>query len=279
MDLLVETNTQTYVLSNLGVFVKDVKASSPSIDISSTSINFKNGKLFSGATYGEKTITVTGSYYVEDAYADQEMQDKLNFLFARVEPFYISQMFRSGGQYDYERPGENTGSTLDNQQDPLTYHYRYKVLISDNIDYDFQGKSGAGLLTNISLEFKTVDIPYGMTLPEDEILTGARAIPYSGTADVSQLEWPFYFVLMSTQLQGNSFTFKVGDDVFTYTSDVAIKQGDVFELKGTSFLLNGLNVNDRTNIQYFKLRAQQESVIETDFIGEVELKNKIAFYV
>ncbi|GAK31995.1 phage tail protein [Weissella oryzae SG25] len=279
MDLLVETNNQTYVLSNTGVFVKDVKIGAPSIDISSNTINFKNGKLFSGATYSEKKITVSGSYYAENERMDQEMQDKLNFLFARTEPFYISQMFRSGGQYEYERPGQNTGSTLNNQDDPMPYHYRFKVLLSDNIDYDFQGKTGAGLLTNVSFEFKTVDIPFGMGQIENEILTDEGSIPYNGTADVSQLEWPFYFVLTSKQAQGKAFDFTVGTETFTYDGDVSIKAGDIFELRGTSFLLNGLNINDHTNIQYFMFKAQQENIIETNFIGDIELKNKIAFYV
>lgn len=279
MDLLIQTDTQTYELSKLGVLVKDIKAQSPTFETTRTAINFKNGKLFGGANYSEKKITVTGSYYADDEYADLEMQDKLNSLFATLKPFYISPMLRTSDMYDFERPGEKSGSPLKDVDDNLPYHYRYEVIIDGEIDYEFVGKSGAGLLSTFTVNFVTASLPFGVTLPEDETYTSGSTIPYNGTTAVSQLEWPFYFVLISTEAQETSFTFAIGDDVFSYKSDTVIKQGDVFELKGMSFLLNGLNINDKTNIQYFTFRPNEQIKISTDFKGEIELKNKVAFYV
>lgn len=281
MDLLIENDDLTVQLSALGVTVTDVKATNSSIDASREAVSYRNGRIFYGATYSEKKITITGYYYAEDEYDDQAFQDKLNGLLCSVEPYYISRMYLTTPLYSYERPGENKGFEIEKSEEHLPYIYRWRVVVDGNIDYEFQGRSEAGLLYALTINFITSDLPYGMTCPEDLDITSEKFIPYSGTAPCSQLEHPFVIELTSTSNQSSSFDFSLGNKKFTYTSDNPIKKGDVFELKGTSFLLNGLNINDKTNIEYFVLKPNNQAIIaiETTFQGQIKIINKVDFYL
>lgn len=281
MDLLVEKGNLTFQLSNMGVTVTDIQATNAQLESTRESISYRNGKIFYGAVCTEKTISVTGYYYAKDEFDDQLIQDNLNGLFVTNEPFYISRMYSTIPLYSYERPGQDKGFELQKSESQLPYKYHWKVLLSDAVGYSFQGRSNKGLLYQVTFSFITADIPYGMTQPEDIELKSGQYISYSGTADCSQLEYPFVLELTSTQAQGSSFSFAIDEQVFTYTSANAIKEGDVFELKGTSFLLNGLNINDKTNIQFFTLKSNNDNrmLLSTEFKGEILLKNKVEFYL
>lgn len=281
MDLLVEKEDLTVQLSEMGLIVRDVKAPLSKMVTTRNDISFKNGKLFYGAVNSEKEITVSASYYADDDYLDLLFQDKLNALLGSQEPFYITRMYSLGDQYSFERPGESTGFDMTNSSRQFSYHYRWRVILSDVISYDFQGKNGKGLLTNVTISFVTSDIPFGISIPEDIDLTGSSFISYLGTADCSQLEWPFYFELTATEDQSNDFELSVNDKTFKYIGDKTIKKDDVFKIKGTSFLLNDLSINDKTNIEYFVLKpsSQNTNKISSDFKGTILLKNKVDFYL
>ncbi|QYU58214.1 phage tail family protein [Weissella confusa] len=280
MDLLIENDFDKFQLSTLGVLVTDIVPDTPSIHSTRTSINFRNGKVWSGAVYDEKEITVTGYYYAFDEYADQEMKDKLNFIFATTKPYYIAPMFSVDGLYEFERPGESNGEVYDEiSQRQFEYKYRWHVILSDVIDYEFQGASTKGLLTKFTLNFVTADIPFGMSLPIDEVVTGQKQIIYTGTAAVSQLEWPFYFELVAGKNQSESFDIQLGKRTFKYNGVNSVKAGDVFEIRGTSFLLNGLSVNEYTNFEYFELNPGVNQSFSTTFSGDITLKNKVNFYI
>ena len=78
MDLLIKKGDVPQRLSELGVIVTDISSGTPSLDIQTQSVAFKNGKKFQNATHSEKAITVTGYYYAAGIEADLGMQDNLN---------------------------------------------------------------------------------------------------------------------------------------------------------------------------------------------------------
>lgn len=282
MDLQIEKDGQVIRLSDFGVIMTGFVPGSPSVNTSRDDINFKNGKLFNGATHSERKITLSGYYVAENNNADRELQDELNALFASLVPYKITEMIGSGDMYGYERPGQTTGFNYQDGTQSL-YKYGYKVLLDDVISYDFQGKTDGGLLTAVSLSFVTADIPYGITKASNVTLTGKTSILYDGTASISQLDWPFYLQLTASADQGYTFDVVIDGVKFTYTATgkEPIKLGDKFDLKGISFTLNGRNINDQTNIQYFTLRptANKQLAFSTTFVGDVVLKNKVDFYV
>lgn len=281
MDLLIEKGSSVLQLSELGVLVTDVVATTSKIESTRDSVNYRNGKVFRGAIHSEKSIVVTGYYYAEDEEVDQIKQDMINGVFGEDTPFYISRMFSRIPLYSYEKPGERSSFDLNKMYEQTHYKYRWKVLLDSDITYSFQGKSEKGLLYQFSIPFITSDLPYGMTWPKEVQLKDNTHIRYSGTAPCSQLEYPFVVILTASQKQKGSFSLSIGSQVFTYKSDEGIEKGDVFELKGFEFLLNGKNINAKTNIQFFTLRPSINKIIpvSTDFQGDIAIKNKVDFYI
>ena len=278
MDLLIEKEDRRFTLSSLGLFVRDVDIAAPKIENNRKSIRGKNGKLNFGSVYSEKVIKVVCSYYVDSEYDSECMKDKINGTFADLKPFYITQMYSNKGLYTYERPGADS-STKDVDNRP--HRYRFGVILNDKIDFSFKGFSSAGLLFHVTLQLITDEIPFGQTLPVDDVITGKNYIIYKGTAACSQLEHPWYLELISDKVQGPSFSLKIGEQELKYESDKNIQTGDIFHLKGVSFSKNELNINDQTNAQYFKLTPtiEQKIPFSSTFSGAITIKNKIEFYV
>lgn len=275
MDLLIEKEGRRFTLSSLDLFVRDIEISAPKIETDRKSITGKNGKLNFGSVFSEKMVSVVCSYYAKNEYHSEQMKDKLNGVFADLKPFFITQMYSNTALYTYERPGEANSMEVDNK----LYRYRFGVIL-DKIDFSFKGYSNAGLLFYVSFQFITDEIPFGQTMPVDDIITGKNFIIYKGTAACSQLEYPWYIELISDKAQGPSFSIRIGDQELKYESDKNILAGDVFHLKGVSFTKNELNINDQTNAQYFKLFPTLDNKIDFSctLSGTVAIKNKIEFY-
>lgn len=283
MDLLIEKENIKIRMSSLGIFVKDINASNTSLELTRKKINGRNGNLFQGASYTEKKITVVGNYYVANELEDELMKDKLNGLFIDPIPYYITRMYSTNTQYGFELPGEKIGFDLFSVEEQRPYHYRYRVLSDGDINYDFKGYSNKGLLYEVSFSFITADIPFGITVPQDINLANQNYIPYSGTVPCSQLEWPWVLKIKVKSSSGMTLSVTVGDLTFEYNGTKTIEAGDVFLLEGTSFTLNGLNINDLTNIQYFILKPTETNLIPFSISLdasdiEVEILNKVDFY-
>lgn len=283
MDLYIEKDDLKTRMSSLGVLVQDIKVSNAAVESNRKRINGKNGNLFMGATLTEKKISVVGKYYVSNELQDELMKDRLNGVFADTEPYFITRMYNTGTLYDFERPGQKSGLDLFKSESQRKYHYRYKVLLDGEIDYSFMGYSSRGLLYEVSFTFVTVDIPFGVTIPKTlELPVKSGFIEYKGTAPCSQLEWPWSLQIKVNQPQGNTFSFTLGERRFVYkSSDRLISSGDEFSLEGTSFTLNGLNVNDKTNLEYFVLSPTERGFIPystTLTNSSIKLINKVDFY-
>lgn len=282
MDLYIEKKDFKTRMSSLGILVQDIKVSNAVVESNRKRISGKNGNLFLGANHTEKKVSIVGKYYVSNELEDELLKDRLNGIFADTEPFFITKMYNTKPLYSFERPGQNKGFNLVQPEKQRTYNYRYKVLLDGDIDYSFQGYSERGLLYEISLTFLTVDIPYGITIPETIDLSGKGGfIEYKGSAPCSQLEWPWSVKVTSTSNPGSVLTFTIGTRTLRYEGKKTVVAGDVFLLEGSSFTLNGLNINDQTNVEYFVLEPSEQGFIpySTSMTSaSIQLINKVDFY-
>nr|DAM28504.1 MAG TPA: distal tail protein [Caudoviricetes sp.] len=282
MDLYIEKDGLKTRMSSLGVLVQDIQVSNAAVESNRKRINGKNGNLFMGATHTEKKISVVGKYYVSDELQDELMKDRLNGIFADTEPYFITRMYNTGTIYEFERPGQKLGFDLLKPDKQRKYHYRYKVLLDGEIDYSFQGFSDAGLLYEISFTLVTADVPFGMTEPGTIELSGEGGfIEYKGTAPCSQLEWPWAVQVIANSSPGTKFTVTIGDRTLSYEGKKSIVSGDIFLLEGSSFTLNGLNINDQTNLEYFVLEPSERGFISYSTSmnsASIQLLNKVDFY-
>ncbi|MGM0174088.1 phage tail domain-containing protein [Enterococcus sp. DIV0800] len=279
MDCLVEKNGVKTELSSIDVLVTDFKDSSPVLNVTQREVRNRSGFIFSGAVHKEKSIVVSGKFQTDTVYESEEKKDELNSLFSSDEPFYITKMLPTSDLYEFELPGQTEGFEL--LGIPCeTYKYRYKVIPSSEIDYNFLGKSSAGLLTEFSITLKTAELPFGETLPTNETITSGF-IEYRGTARCSQLEWPWTVKLVSKKSQIGRFSVTIGDRTFESYSLTPIRVGDIFLLKGVEALKNYSNFNESTNYEHFELKPypKNQIPISTDFAGTIELLNKTELYI
>lgn len=280
MDVLIEKGKSSTQLSSLGLLVLDFQDTSPMIELNKRTVTGRNGSVYAGARFTEKTIKVSGRLFASSNYHFEEKKDEINALLSDVDPFYITKMITdSDSLYDFERPGQCVSDLDLLSLVHKPYKYRYKVTINGNITYSFLGKSTAGLLFNFTVSFTTTEMPFGQTIPIDKAIDG-DSIEYKGSAKCSQLEYPWYLKLTSNQEQAGSFTVAIGERTFSYTSSTKIKQGDIFLLKGIENTANGVNVNNYTNYEHFELLPSEENqnAFSTTFMGAVQLINFIEFY-
>lgn len=278
MDALITKDGVETKLSSIGILVTDFSDSSPAVKVNRREVNNRSGFIFNGAVYQAKSIALSGTFAVANAYELEEKKDLINGLISNDEPFYITKMLPTQiDLYGFELPGER--SALDLLSIPhRAYKYRYKVIMQNEIDYAFIGKSAAGLLNRISVTLETAELPFGETVPINETVT--TAITYNGTAKCSQLEWPWEMKLTANATQSGTISVKVGNRQFTVNVITPLKSGDILLLKGVETTLNGVNINDRTNYQHFVLEpsSTKKIALATNFKGTIQLLNKVELY-
>lgn len=279
MDLLIEKQGVKTKLSDFGLFLIDVVDDDFSIERDRQTLKNRNGYLPSKNYVRDKLIRVSAKLNVSSLQELETTKNNLNALLMSPEPIFIRKMLPiKKGFYDFELPGSKSNFDLE-EIETKELDYGYFVWLSNAIQYTFLGKKETGLLYNLVIEFTTDMLPYAQTKPINEVLSGGE-ISYKGNAECSQLEYLFYFKLTADQQKAGNFKLKVGSKEFIYKTPADIKSGDVFLLKGFENLLNGLNINNRTNYQYFVLEPSANDTINytTDFPGKIELINKVEFY-
>lgn len=278
MDLLIEQNGIKTRLSDLGLFLIDFDDKSASIEHERKTIKSRNGYKPSKTYFRAKTLSVSAKLLTTDLYSLEEKKDELNALLVTQLPFYVTKLLPIDDLYSFELPGETTEFDF-KQVATKEYKYRHEVYLSNEINYSFIGKTDQGLLYDISFNLATDSLPFGQTKPVNEVLTG-NLINYAGTQDCSQLEWPWYLKLTANEATVGQFHFSIGSQKFEYKSEDAIKNGDVFLLRGYENTLNGLNINHKTNYKDFILQANPSKrlAFTTNFKGKVELMNKTELY-
>lgn len=277
MDLLIEKDGQARRLSELGLYNITVDDSSPAVDISTRTVKGRNGRIFDGLTYTEKTIEVKARLTVQTMEAFFDKKDELNRYVLGDDGFYITKMHPERDDlYEFELAGQTTGELNLIAIPHRAWKYRYKVVNNGSVEYEFIGKSSAGLKYNVSFGFVTSELPYGETVPKD-ITLSTNAFDYAGTATLSQLEVPFVIELTANAQQTNFF-LEIDGRRFTYNhAQTPIQSGDKLKLKGIETqLFTGStwdNVNNRTNFEYFVIKPKANKKIpwSSNFKGTIKI--------
>lgn len=272
MGLLITTKNEEQIYdTDLHLFIKNVEVSAPSLETNLSKVRGRNGQINYGSTHIAKTIVITAWLFSKDEERQAIDRDRIYDVFSDEEPFYITELFDSV-LYRFERPGETTGFQLvDLERPKYAYRCRYYVLASAEPKVEFIGRHEGGFISNVSIELQTAELPYGESLPRNEIVQNG-VIPYRGTAKCSQLESPFT-LKATAQKDGKDATFTIQDRTLTYTG--SYKKNDVFEFNGVSNLQNAVNINDKTNYEYFILTKdnRNQNTVATnkpdDFLLEV----------
>lgn len=247
MDLLITNGTSSAKLSDKGIVTTDFDESTPSLTPNTLSFKGRNGKLNFGGDYTDKKLSYNG--YMQSS-NQSDYENKRNWLYQLLgssTPFYITPIYSDSSQYDFERPGESTGSKL-GQLGGIESNKRYYVTLDDTFAPELAGSVNGKQIYKLSIRFVTAVLPFGETKPKTATVT--NAIPYAGTVKASQLEVPFYIQLTAKQTT-SAISLKIGSRTWTYSGTVA--SGDVFKIGGVYNLKNTLSVNDNTNLEYFTL--------------------------
>ena len=275
IDLLITKNNEEFKLSDLGLEVKDIEESSPSLDIEYRNVTNRSGRTRSASRYGVKTIKVVGSFYTDNLFNYEELKDTINEKLVSQVSYYITKMLPVvDGFYEFELPGETTNDINPLEVDHKEYKYRYNVVLMDH-QLDFRGRSNRGLLFDFEMNFETDGLPFGET--ESRNTTVTNNVTYNGTAENNQLESPWFVKLTATKDQQGDFYFRLNGRKFEHTSLTQIEKGDVFELRGVETRLNDSNINEYTNYEHFIL-TKGSNKVETNFGGTIEIVGLKDFY-
>lgn len=277
MDLLIEKDGRIRKLSELGLYNIAVDDSSPAVDISTRTVKGRNGRIFDGLTYTEKIIEVKARLTVPTMEAFFDKKDELNRYVLGDDGFYITKMHPvQDDLYGFELPGAKTGELNLGTIPHIAWKYRYKVVNNGSIEYEFIGKSSAGLKYNVSFGFVTSELPYGETVSEN-ITLSTNTFDYAGTATLSQLEVPF-IVELTANAQQTNFFLEIDGRRFTYNHvQTPIQSGNKLRLTGieTRLFTGSIsdNVNNRTNFEYFVIKPKANKKIPwaTNFKGTIKI--------
>ncbi|AVH85688.1 hypothetical protein [Lactobacillus phage Silenus] len=175
MDLLVEKGNNKTYLSQLGFLVTSFEEGAPTIARNSTNIQGRSGSVDFGGWHESKKVKLEGFYRAEDQYEEETLKERLFALLSDPEGIYITEMRGEIGQ-GFERPGETEGEVYEHMMTRPS-HKRFYVYAS-SIENELQGNIGGTVLYKMSVEFTTLKLPYGESVPRD--LDIKPNVPYYG---------------------------------------------------------------------------------------------------
>ncbi len=279
MDLLIKHDNAETKLSQLGIYNIRIEDKTASIEIDRRTVKGRSGYIHDGITLRQKIIKVTGRLAVASLSAFMEKQDELAGWLYGDKPYFVTKMHpEQDDLYSFELPGAKSGDLSFFEIPHVAWKYRYKVHINKEIDFSFIGKTSTGLKYNIAFELVTAELPYGETEPRELVLAGGT-FAYRGTAALNQLETPLTIELSSSAEQ-TSFFIEIDGRRWTYHhAETPIHAGQKIIVTGVeSRLFKGiatadLNVNNRTNYEYFIIRPNPQKIIRytTNFVGTIKI--------
>lgn len=175
MDLLVEKGNNKTYLSQLGFLVTSFEEGAPTIARNSTNIQGRSGSVDFGGWHESKKVKLEGFYRAEDQYEEETLKERLFALLSDPEGIYITEMRGEIGQ-GFERPGETEGEVYEHMMTRPS-HKRFYVYAS-SIENELQGNVGGTVLYKTSVEFTTLKLPYGESVPR--YLDVKPNVPYYG---------------------------------------------------------------------------------------------------
>lgn len=164
MDLLVEKGNNKTYLSQLGFLVTSFEEGAPTIARNSTNIQGRSGSVDFGGWHESKKVKLEGFYRAEDQYEEETLKERLFALLSDPEGIYITEMRGEIGQ-GFERPGETEGEVYEHMMTRPS-HKRFYVYTS-SVENELQGNVGGTVLYKMSVEFTTLNLPYGESVPRD----------------------------------------------------------------------------------------------------------------
>lgn len=279
MDVLIEKNSQSLRLSEIGLYRIEFSDSASQLSANRRTVKGRSGFIYDGATFTQKSMKITDRIEVSSMSAYLLKQDELNAIFMDDEPFYITKMIpEQADLYGFELPGQAVGDVLKATRIYIPWHYRYKVIADHVPEFEFLGKAGNSLKYKVSFSLITAELPFGETRPSILSVTN-KTIGYNGTAPLSQLEWPFVVELVSDNSR-NSFFLEMDGHRFEYSHSTNYPSGTKFLITGMETTMNKDNVTDRTNYEYFVLNPNPKKQIklQTNFSGSIRLLNFVELY-
>ncbi|WGI18551.1 phage tail domain-containing protein [Latilactobacillus sakei] len=267
MDLLIEKlDSSRVLLSQYEVLVTEFEEGAPVIERNATQLEQRNGSIDFGGWHKSKTINVSGYYRAESQDDEEALREKLFAVLCDPNGYYIMQL-KTDVYADYERPGQHVGNYFDRINNSAS-HKRFLVY-TEEPEIEFVGAINGTLLYKLSVEFTTMKLPYGETVPAN-IAIANDYIPYIGTVPCNQLEQQF-IVRFTAKATANSLKITLNNVELTYSGSV--KVGDVFQFSGFSYVQNGINIVAKTNKQYFELLPNISNTVSTSVNGSIELLN------
>nr|DAQ69795.1 MAG TPA: distal tail protein [Caudoviricetes sp.] len=230
MDLLVEKGNNKTYLSQLGFLVTSFEEGAPTIARNSTNIQGRSGSVDFGGWHENKKVKLEGFYRAEDQYEEETLKERLFALLSDPEGIYITEMRGEIGQ-GFERPGETEGEVYEHMMTRPS-HKRFYVYAS-SIENEFQGNVGGTVLYKMSVEFTTLKIPYGESVPRDldvkpnvpyygkNLLTGTKAVKTGVVKAGSQLISGYSFATVSV-VGGETYTYSISMITMGHTGHSSI---------------------------------------------------------
>lgn len=163
MDLLVEKlDGSRYYLSQYKVLITDFEESAPSVTRNNKQLDQRNGNIDFGGWHTDKTINITGYYRADDMDEEEMLREKLYALLSDPDGYYITQL-KTTPSVAMERPGETSGGYYDKLSN-YPSHKRFLVY-TEAPEMELVGSVNGTLLYKLTVEFKTMKLPYGESVP------------------------------------------------------------------------------------------------------------------
>lgn len=253
MDLLVEKGNNKTYLSQLGFLVTSFEEEAPTIARNSTNIQGRSGSVDFGGWHESKNVKLEGFYRAEDQYEEEMLKERLFALLSDPEGIYITEMRGEIGQ-GFERPGETEGEVYEHMMTRPS-HKRFYVYAS-SIENELQGNVGGTVLYKMSVEFTTLKLPYGESVPRDldvkpitvNNAVGTNLLTNTG-ADYNPSFWSDSSETTYLVNDGIVTVSSKGKSVFTSTQQgMPLAAGDhvvlSIDVKGTGNVSSGYNNGD-----------------------------------
>jgi len=165
MDLLIEKlDGSRYYLSQYKVLVTDFEESAPSVTRNSKQLDQRNGSIDFGGWHKDKKINITGYYRADDMDEEEMLREKLYALLSDPNGYYITQL-KATPSVAMERPGETSGNYYDKLSN-YPSHKRFLVY-TEAPEMELVGNVNGTLLYKLTVEFKTMKLPYGESVPRN----------------------------------------------------------------------------------------------------------------
>lgn len=270
-------------LSDLGFAVLDFDDSAANVTADFTNMKGRNTRIFEGATYGSRTITVTVRFRVSNQKAYDAAKMKLHQYVSSDSISSLGMWFDNlrWDVYNFKQPDSLTEpitflsaahfTYLKNNSEKSAYYYR--VFLSGEPTYKLVTYDSSSFIYEAQLTFVTADVPFRIKALSGWPVSLGSTVPYMGTYPLRQIDWPFT-IEVSISSSASSISLQTGSSIWTLNRSVS--SGSSLDISATTVRLNGQDVtqySDLTDLQIVK-----NGTIASNVNGSVNIRNGLEFY-